>query len=184
MSAARRPNLGEHRMPEMFFLSAPGAALVHSLRASFDTERVLWRGRCAVAEYAFDEPASLPRWTLPEETEVVVTETRVVYLDMVRRVGGELHWPWPQHLRVQPGNRETGRAATVTQIQLVCSGPGGAFPALVFAGGEPSAVGDADRLANVLRQAIARFRVENAAELGLSMPQSRMLSRLVIAPEF
>ena len=69
MSAAWRPNLGEHRMPDMFFLSAPGADLVHSLRASLGTERVLWSGRCAVAEYAFEEPASLPRWTLPENRD-------------------------------------------------------------------------------------------------------------------
>ena len=42
-------------------------------------ERVMWRGRCGVAEYAFDEAASLPRWTLPETTEVLVTDHRVLY---------------------------------------------------------------------------------------------------------
>jgi hypothetical protein len=168
----------------MFFLSAPGAGLVHSLRESLGTERVLWTGHCAVAEYAFEEPASLPRWTLPEETEVFITETRVAFIDPTGQAGGELHWPWPQHLRVQPGNRDTGRSATVTQIQLVCAGPDSAFPALVFAGGDLSTVGDADRLANVLRQSIARFRVEYAADLGLAAPQARMLSRLVIGPEF
>ncbi|HEY0001221.1 MAG TPA: hypothetical protein VGB74_12260 [Actinoplanes sp.] len=147
-------------------------------------ERVLWSGRCAVAEYAFEEPESLPRWTLPEQTEVVITEQRVVYRDQDTMDTGELQWPWPQHLRVQPGNRETGRAATVTQIQLVCAGPAETFPALVFAGGDLSTVDDADRFANLLRQTIARYRVENATDLGLTAPQARMLSRLLIGPEF
>ncbi|MEV6845847.1 hypothetical protein [Actinoplanes sp. NPDC051411] len=171
-------------MPDMFFLSASGPEPVRSLQESLGTERILWTGRCAVAEYAFGEPASLPRWTLPEETGVAVTETRVVFVDPAGRAGGELHWLWPQHLRVQPGNRDTGRSATVTQIQLVCNGPAGAFPALVFAGGDLATVGDADRLANMLRQSIARFRVEHSGELGLAAPQARMLSRLVIGPEF
>ena len=172
-------------MPDKFFLSSSGTFVSGAdLMASVQGERVLWSGHCAVAEYAFDEPASLPRWTLAEETEVVVTEERVVYANFASQAVGELRWHWPQHLRVQPGNRDTGRSATVTQIQLVCAGPDESFPALVFAGGDLAAVRDADRLANVLRQAIARFRVEHAAELGLTLPQGRMLSRLVIAPEF
>jgi len=165
-------------MSERFFLAASGIAVDAA------GSRVLWSGRCAVAEYAFEEPSSLPRWTLPEETDVVVTEERVVYRDSSTGATGELRWPFPQHLRVQPGNRDTGRSATVTQIQLVCAGPGGAFPALVLAGGDLNTVGDSDRLANVLRQAIARYRVDHAAELGLTAPQARMLSRLVIGPEF
>ncbi|MFF5293789.1 translation initiation factor 2 [Paractinoplanes globisporus] len=165
-------------MSERFFLAASGTA------GDAAGSRVLWTGRCGVAEYAFEEPSSLPRWTLPEETEVAVTEDKVVYRDPSTGATGELLWLFPQHLRVQPGNRDTGRSATVTQIQLVCSGPGGSFPALVFAGGDLATVGDADRLANVLRQAIARYRVEHAAELGIAAPQARMLSRLVIGPEF
>ncbi|GIF07901.1 translation initiation factor 2 [Actinoplanes siamensis] len=164
------------------FLSAPGTDL-----GPLDSgERVLWRGRCAVAEYAFDEASSLPRWTLPEEAEVLVTDRRVRYAHAKDATlsSGELFWLWPQHLRVQPGNREIGRNATVTQIQLVCNGPEGSFPALVFAGGDLATVGDADRLANVLRQAIARFRVENATEIGVAPAHARMLSRLVIGPEF
>ena len=164
------------------FLSAPGTDL-----GPLDSgERVLWQGHCAVAEYAFDEASSLPRWTLPEQTEVLVTDRRVryTYADESTLSSGELFWLWPQHLRVQPGNRETGRNATITQIQLVCNGPDGSFPALVFAGGTLATVGDSDRLANVMRQAIARFRVENANEIGVPAPQARMLSRLVIGPEF
>ncbi|GAA4592818.1 hypothetical protein BJY16_000764 [Actinoplanes octamycinicus] len=164
------------------FLSAPGTDL-----GPLDSgERVLWRGRCAVAEYAFDEASSLPRWTLPEGAEVLVTDRRVryTYADESTLSNGELFWLWPQHLRVQPGNRDVGRTATVTQIQLVCNGPEGSYPALVFAGGDLATVGDADRLANVLRQAIARFRVENAAEIGVAPAHARMLSRQVIGPEF
>ncbi|WP_433827181.1 translation initiation factor 2 [Actinoplanes sp. CA-015351] len=164
------------------FLSAAGTDL-----GPLDSgERVLWQGHCAVAEYAFDEASSLPRWTLPEETDVLVTDRRVRYTHPTESTvsSGELFWLWPQHLRVQPGNREVGRNATVTQIQLVCNGPDGSFPALVFAGGTLASVGDADRLANVMRQAIARFRVENANELGVPAQQARMLSRLVIGPEF
>ncbi|SNY06774.1 hypothetical protein [Paractinoplanes atraurantiacus] len=182
-------------MPDKYFASADtgqvaaptsaapaGSSLRDSIQSA--TERVLWSGKCAVAEYAFDEPASMPRWTLPEETEVVVTEERVLYRDPVTLSTGELRWPWPQHLRVQPGNRDAGRSGTVTQIQLVCAGPHNSFPALVFAGGDLAAVGDADRLANTLRQAIARYRVEHATELGIPVMQARMLSRLVIGPEF
>ncbi|GAA0541175.1 hypothetical protein GCM10010172_23120 [Paractinoplanes ferrugineus] len=166
-------------MIDKFFLAEPGTSAGDTAGA-----RVLWSGRCAVAEYAFEEPSSLPRWTLPEETEVFVTDDRVIYRDAATGSTGDLPWPWPQHLRVQPGNRDSGRSATVTQIQLVCAGPSGTFPALVFAGGDIATVGDADRLANVLRQAIARYRVEHAAELGIPAPQVRMLSRLVIGPEF
>ncbi|MFC4067600.1 translation initiation factor 2 [Actinoplanes subglobosus] len=149
-------------------------------------ERVLWRGRCAVAEYAFDEASSLPRWTMPEETDVIVTDRRVRYVHDTEDThrSGELFWLWPQHLRVQPGNRETGRNGTVTQIQLVCKGPDGTFPALVFAGGELTKISAADHLANTIRQAIARFRVENADLIGVPAVQARMLSRLVIGPEF
>ena len=96
------------------FLSAPGTDL-----GPLDSgERVLWQGHCAVAEYAFDEASSLPRWTLPEQTEVLVTDRRVryTYADESTLSSGELFWLWPQHLRVQPGNRETGRNATITQI--------------------------------------------------------------------
>lgn len=149
-------------------------------------ERLLWRGRCAVAEYAFDEASSLPRWTLPEETDVIVTDRRVRYTHSTETAhrSGELFWLWPQHLRVQPGNRETGRNGTVTQIQLVCKGVEGTFPALVFAGGELTRINAADHLANTMRQAIARFRVENADLIGVPPIQARMLSRLVIGPEF
>jgi hypothetical protein len=150
-------------------------------------ERVMWRGRCGVAEYAFDEAASLPRWTLPESTEVLVTDHRVLYAytaDDGHQKSGELRWLWPQHVRVQPGARSSDRGAAATQIQLVCGGADGTWPALVFAGGDLATVGDADRMANVIRQAIARFRLDNADKLGLSTSQARMLSRLLIGPEF
>jgi hypothetical protein len=152
-------------------------------------ERILWRGRAGVAEYAFDQAASLPRWTLPETTEVLITDRRVVYAyasdeNELQVTSGELRWLWPQHLRVQPGARTSDRGGAATQIQLVCGSADGSFPALVFAGGDLSTVGDADKVANLVRQAIARFRVDNAKKLGLSTPQARMLSRLLIGPEF
>ncbi len=152
-------------------------------------ERVMWRGHAGVAEYAFDRAASLPRWTLPETTEVLVTDRRVIYAyapesgDQVI-TSGELRWLWPQYLRLQPGARSTGRGPSASQIQLVCGASDGSFPALVFAGGELRTVADADRMANVLRQTIARFRVDHATPLGLSAGQARMLSRLLIGPEF
>jgi hypothetical protein len=151
-------------------------------------ERAMWRGRCGVAEYAFEEAASLPRWTLPESTDVLVTDQRVLYAytaaDGHQVRSGELRWLWPQHLRVQPGQVSRDRGAAATQIQLVCGGTDGTYPALVFAGGDLATVSDADRVANVIRQSIARFRVDNAAKLGLSTGQARMLSRLLIGPEF
>jgi hypothetical protein len=180
-------------MPEQHFLSASTSPAPHSdvFGPLQGGERGLWQGRCAVAEYAFDEAASLPRWALPEATEVLVTDHRVVYAytrsespDDLEVTSGELRWLWPQHLRVQPGARTTGRAAAAAQIQLVCAASDGSFPALVFAGGDLGTVADADRLANLIRHAIARFRVDNADKLGLSTPQARMLSRLLIGPEF
>ncbi|PRY31531.1 translation initiation factor 2 [Pseudosporangium ferrugineum] len=147
-------------------------------------ERILWHGHCAVAEYAFDRAASLPRWTLPETTEVLVTDRRLgyAYTSPEGITSGELRWLYPQHLRVQPGTR--GRPASPTQIQLVCTGTDGSFPALVLAGGDVTEPAGADRLANVIRHAIARFRMDNAEKLGLTTPQARMLSRLLIGPEF
>ncbi|GAB1642920.1 hypothetical protein [Krasilnikovia sp. MM14-A1259] len=154
-------------------------------------ERPLWRGRAAVAEYAFEQVASLPRWALPEPTEVLVTDQRLRYAyassdspDDLEVTSGELRWQWPRHLRVQPGAPGTGRAGSASQLQLVCAGPDGTWPALVLAGGDLRTVRDADRLANVVRQAVARFRIDNAQKLGLSTPQARMLSRLLIGPEF
>jgi hypothetical protein len=154
-------------------------------------ERPLWQGHAGLAEYAFDQPASQPCWTLPETTQVMVTDQRVLYAhtrsdspDTREVVSGELRWMSPQHLRVQPGEARAGRSAATTQIQLVCAGSDGTWPALVFAGGDLRTVAEADRLANLIRQAIARFRLDNAAKLGLSTQQSRLLSRLVIGPEF
>jgi hypothetical protein len=157
-------------------------------------ERVLWQGRAGVAEYAFDRAAALPGWTLPESTEIVVTDRRVRYAHVPQRPaggpdveevsGGELRWLWPQHVRVQPGRRDGRGGAATTQVQLVCGTADGAWPALVFAGGDLATVADADRLANTLRRAIAQFRLDNAGKLELSTPQARMLSRLLIGPEF
>ena len=165
--------------------SATPAGVFERLRGG---ERTMWRGRCGVAEYAFEEAASLPRWTLPESTDVIVTDSRVLYAyttkDGQQVKSGELCWLWPQHLRVQPGSRSRDRSAAATQIQMVCGGSDGTFPAIVFAGGDLATVGDADRLANLIRQAIARFRLDNAEKLFLSTAQARMLSRLLIGPEF
>jgi hypothetical protein len=45
-------------MTDKYFLAASGASADAAAGS-----RVLWTGRCAVAEYAFEEPSSLPRWT-------------------------------------------------------------------------------------------------------------------------
>ncbi len=173
-------------MSDQHFLSSDAASDVFG--PLYGGERMMWRGRCGVAEYAFEEAASLPRWTLPESTDVLVTDHRVLYAytadDGHEIKSGELRWLWPQHLRVQPGARSRDRGAAATQIQLVCGGADGTYPALVFAGGDLATVEDADRVANVIRQAIARFRVDNADRIGLTVGQSRMLSRLLIGPEF
>jgi hypothetical protein len=180
-------------MLEQRFLSAgaPPASHPDVFGPLPGAERALWQGRCAVAEYAFDQAASLPRWALPETTEVLITDQRVMYAytrsdspDDLEVTSGELRWLWPQHLRVQPGARTAGRAAAAAQIQLVCAASDGSFPALVFAGGDLATVNDADQMANLIRHAIARFRVDNAEKLGLTTPQARMLSRLLIGPEF
>jgi hypothetical protein len=175
-------------MLDQHFLSpdAPTAGVFGPLEGG---ERMMWRGRAGVAEYAFDQAASLPRWTLPESTEVLVTDRRVLYAYATEEqdleiTSGELRWLWPQHLRLQPGARSSDRGAAATQIQLVCGSSDGGFPALVFAGGDLRTVADADKLANVVRLAIARFRVDNAEKLGLTTAQTRMLSRLLIGPEF
>src|SRR6201989_1202628 len=85
-------------------------------------ERVMWRGRAGVAEYAFDQAASLPRWTLPETTDILVTDRRVIYAYATEDAdqvitSGELRWLWPQYLRLQPGARTTDRGAAASQIQ-------------------------------------------------------------------
>jgi hypothetical protein len=150
-------------------------------------ERVMWRGRAGIAEYAFDQPSSLPLWTLPESTQVLVTDRRVVYAnnpEQPDRATGEVRWLWPQHLRLQPGSRFADPGSPPGQVQLVCAAADGSFPALVLAGGDLRTVGDADKLANVLRVAIARYRLDHAERLSLAEPQTRMLSRLLISAEF
>ncbi|WP_051167660.1 hypothetical protein [Actinoplanes sp. N902-109] len=151
-----------------------------------DGERTLWRGRCAVAEYAFDQAASLPRWTLPETTEVLVTNHRIRYAHAAdgQVTAGELPWLHPEHIRIQPGQVVDGRPVSATQLQLVCPGADHTYPALVFAGGELAEVSDADKLANVIRHAIARFRVDNASKLGLVVEQARELAKMLVGPEF
>ena len=67
---------GPRMFDQHFLSSAPTADVFGPLQGG---ERVMWRGRCGVAEYAFDEAASLPRWTLPETTDVLVTDHRVLY---------------------------------------------------------------------------------------------------------
>ncbi|MCA2213392.1 translation initiation factor 2 [Jidongwangia harbinensis] len=166
-------------MSEQHFLSSPTG----SSGALHGAERVMWRGHCGVAEYGFHEPDSLPLWTLPESTEVLVTDQRVRF-SCAGTGAGELRWLWPQHLRLQPGSPSTDRGTAATQVQLVCAGTDGGWPALVLAGGDLTSVAEADHLANTVRQAIARFRVDNADKLGLTIPQARMLSRLLMAPEF
>src|SRR5215212_1827425 len=96
--------MGRARMIDQHLLSP--AAPVDVFGPLQGRERPMWRGRCGVAEYAFDEAASLPRWTLPESTDVLVTDHRVLYAhtgDDGHQKSGELRWLWPQHLRVQPG---------------------------------------------------------------------------------
>jgi hypothetical protein len=183
--------LDQHFLSVVASGDVPPAAVADVFGALHGGERVMWRGCAGVAEYAFEQRASLPRWTLPESTGILVTDRRVMYAhtvsdspDDLQVTSGELRWLWPQHLRVQPGSRKAGRAAAATQVQLVCGGSDGSWPAVVFAGGDLVTVADADRLGNVIRQAIARFRIDHADKLRLTIPQSRLLSRLLIGPEF
>lgn len=95
-------------------------------------ERVLWRGRAALAEYPGPGmPAgSPPNWTLPTSTDVVVTDRRLAFAHAVKPVTvgapqtwppyqalsptsapegavarGELRWQWPSLIAVRPGDR-------------------------------------------------------------------------------
>lgn len=169
--------------------SSDDPALVHSpdvFGPMADGEKAVWRGRSAVAEYAFDQAASLPRWTLPETTEVLVTNHRIRYAhtsDELEVRSSEMSWVYPQHIRVQPGP-DDGRTAAVAQVQLVCIGSDGSYPALVFAGGELAQVSDADKVANVIRHAVARYRVDNATHLGIPIDDARELVKNLIGPEF
>ena len=169
--------------------SSDDPALVHSpdvFGPLADGEKAVWRGRSAVAEYAFDQAASLPRWTLPETTEVLVTNHRIRYAhtsDEFEVRSSEMSWVYPQHIRVQPGP-DDGRTAAVAQVQLVCLGSDGSYPALVFAGGELAQVSDADKVANVIRHAVARYRVDNASQLGIPLKDARELVKNLIGPEF
>ncbi len=103
---------------------------------------------------------------------------------------GEVRWQWPHVVGVRPGDAAlpTDRAlaaapARPTRVGLVCAARD-AEPALLLAGGDLATVADADRLGNLLRRAIVQFRLDHAAMLGLLVPKARMLSRLLIDPEF
>src|SRR3954462_14458153 len=95
-------------------------------------ERGMWRGRAGVAQDAFARAPPLPRWTLPEATEILITDRRVVYAyaptDRDQAItSGELRWLWPQYLRLQPGGRPPDRGPAATQIQLSAARPTAAF---------------------------------------------------------
>ncbi len=172
-------------------------------------ERLLWHGRCAVAE--FSGPAAVDagpsRWQLPPATEVLVTDRRLAFAYPVRPVSagpprvwppyrtvpslpdsppdgdgdvaaGEVRWQWPHHLALHPGD-----AARAPRLGLVCEGRG-TRPMLVLAGGDVATVSEADRLANLVRRAVAQFRLDHATMLGLPTAEARMLARLLIDPEF
>jgi hypothetical protein len=167
-------------------------------------ERVLWQGLVAIAEFALEDGEyAPPRWSLPDTTEVTITDRRVAYAHVAPATAasaprvwppapaaeqphdevtsGEIRWLWPQHLRVQPGTRAGN---TPHEIHLVCGSTAGGWPALVLSGGDLKTVGDADRVANLLRRAITQFRLDNARRLEISTPKARMLSRLLLTPEF
>jgi hypothetical protein len=183
-------------------------------------EQVLWHGRAGIAEHLYSETmdCSIVRWVLPSSTEIVVTDRRLTYVHGIRptvgpprawppyptsglapgrhrarvdeQVSGEMHWQWPHHLHVRPGNPprfgpDGVRSAQPTQVRLVCrTGPTGGQPTLVLSGGDLVTVEHADRLANLLRRVIAQFRLEHVDTFPLSATQSRALARRLIGPEF
>jgi hypothetical protein len=169
--------------------------------------------------YSETMDCSIVRWVLPSSTEVVVTDRRLAYVQGIRppatlpprswppypapgravgrhrarvdeRMSGGVHWQWPDHLHVRPGNPprfgpDGVRSAQPTQVRLVCrTGPTGGHPTLVLSGGDLVTVEHADRLANLLRRVIAQFRLEHVDASTLSATQSRALARRLIGPEF
>jgi hypothetical protein len=116
---------------------------------------------------------------------------------------GHIRWHWPYHLYVCPGQsspataggpgegaQRGGRAAGLvhqqaTRVLLVCgAAQAGGKPVLVLSGGDLDTVTAADALANVIRRAVAGYRLDNAAAIGLSPLHAQALSRRLVGPAF
>jgi hypothetical protein len=84
------------------------------------------------------------------------------------------------------GGRPAGPAhPQATRLLLVCGAPqAGGKPALVLFGGDLADLPAADALANTIRRAVAAFRLERAAQLGLTPVHAQALSRRLIGPDF
>jgi hypothetical protein len=198
-------------MTRSFFLSEQRTPAARRALEVTGGERVLWQGRCALAE--FPDPSavdvSAPAWELPPTTEVLVTDRRLAFAHRVQpvSVGAPRVWPPYRALRpvpaadpAAPGEAVLGELrwqwpehlavdpgadmpGATARIGLVC-GARDARPMLLLGAGDLTDVTAADRLANLLRRAVVQFRLDHAAMLGLPVPRERMLARLLIDAEF
>ncbi len=105
-------------------------------------------------------------------------------------VVGQVRYEWPHRLYVLPARdgipgTPPGRLARGSRVLVVCA----AYrtegrPTLLLCEGDVGAVPGADRLANILRTAILRFRLRRAQELGLFPADVAGLRAALTAPGF
>lgn len=165
-------------------------------------ERILWRGRTDLAEHRYTETMDrhAVRWTLPGGADVVVTDRRIAYASAggslyhasadhrPGRAVGHIRWHWPYHLYVCPGRLggpEAPADRQATRLLLVCgAAQAGGKPVLVLSGGDLADLPAADALANTIRRAVAAFRLDRAAAIGINPVHAQALSRRLVGPAF
>lgn len=102
---------------------------------------------------------------------------------------GQVRWQWPYWLHVVPPRAAAGtggrRAQHEGRILLVCKAYGvRGLPALVLSGGDLEAPAGVDLVANVIRGAVATFRVAHASALGLRPGEVGAVAARMAGPVF
>ncbi|GIJ47683.1 hypothetical protein Val02_45690 [Virgisporangium aliadipatigenens] len=161
-------------------------------------ETILWQGRAEIAEYRYSEGMDRHdvRWTLPAACDVTVTDRRLAFtcrrglavtppdgawraaLRLARSVtrrrrtlsAGQVRWQWPSRLYVKRG------------VLLLVMGAYrvNGLPTLALSGWRT----DPQPVANTIRAAVARYRLDNAETLGVDPAEAAALRERIDAPVF
>jgi hypothetical protein len=169
-------------------------------------ETILWQGRAEIAEYRYSEGMDRHdvRWTLPAACDVTVTDRRLAFTcrrgvavvspdgqlcspftaawrTAVRRARaatrrgrtlsvGQVRWQWPSRLYVKRG------------VLLLVMGAYrvNGLPTLALSGWRT----DPQPVANTIRAAVARYRLEHTETLGVDPSEASALRERIDAPVF
>ncbi|MFB9239481.1 hypothetical protein ACFFWC_28760 [Plantactinospora siamensis] len=163
-----------------------------------DGERVCWRGLADLAGYLL-RPRFVDRervWSLPRPAEVTVTDRRLAYVcagwtlsaaapargprhrrhePPARIATGQVRWQWPSRLHVPPPATRPDRPG---HLLLVCDSLRTIRqPALALGGGDLADPAARYELAQLIRRAVATFRLADPVVTDLSPTERDALRR-------